>query len=301
MDGFQYRLLESVKEKYEIAGGRADYECAESGPDESSRQFYLRDLRDNLVRPMDSCHVEQYGRGSGRELDDKMRALRSSSAMTFNLVGNRSCLIVENSLGLPCCRYSVEYEHRTPTLKCGGGMPANIDVLLESDCEYGAMVACEMKMMEWLTSVPSRLKNKYLEPGNYRDEVGGVLAGLAGELTAESFVRYDRAQMFKHTAALINEMLDRRSDGRMRTLVLLNVVWEPAEPTSHRAMTARYRKAEVQEHEEFARFKEIMGPTRELFADLCNVDFRIEYCNARDFARMIQRDDAEWGKLERYF
>lgn len=50
---------------------------------------------------MDLRHAEQYGRGSGRELDGKMRALRSSSAMTFSLIGNGSCVIGENDLGLP--------------------------------------------------------------------------------------------------------------------------------------------------------------------------------------------------------
>lgn len=301
MDRFQYELLKGVKEKYEAAGGRADYECAESGPGKSARQFYVQDLRDNLVRPMDPCHADQYGRGSGRELDNKMRALRSSSAMTFNLIGNGFCMIGENDLGLPCGRYSVEYEHQVPTLKGGGGMPANIDAWLESDGGSGAAIACEMKMMEWLASTPSRLKNKYLDPANYRDEAGLLFAGLAESLSMEGFERYDWAQMFKHTVALANEMLDRRRGGRGAALVLLNVVWEPADPTSHRATAERYREAEAQEHEEFARFKKIMESAKALFSSLCNVDFKIEYRNACDFARMIQRDDAEWTRLRRYF
>lgn len=300
MDRFQYELLKGVKEKYELAGGRADYECPEGGPGKSARQFYVRDLRDNLVRPMDSRHAEQYGRGSGRELDDKMRALRSSSAMTFNLIGNGSCMIGENDLGLPQGGYSVEYEHQAPTLKVGRGMPANLDAWLESDCEGGAVVGCEMKMMEWLTSVPSQLRDKYLDAANYRDGVGDAFAGLAAELKAEGFERYDWAQMFKHTVALMNEMLDRR-DARIRALVLLNVVWEPSEPTSHPASAKRYRDARRQEHEEFIRFKEIMESTKSLFASFCGVDFGIEYRTAFDFARMIQRDDAEWIKLGRYF
>lgn len=44
-----------------------------------------------------------------------------------------------------------------------------------------------------------------------------------------------------------------------------------------------------------------MEPAKALFMDLCGVDFRIEYRNAFEFAHMIQRDDVEWPKLERYF
>ena len=56
MDRFQYELLKSVKEKYERAGGHAEYECEQSGPDKTARQFYVRNLRDNFVRSMESCH-----------------------------------------------------------------------------------------------------------------------------------------------------------------------------------------------------------------------------------------------------
>ena len=301
VDRFQYELLKSVKEKYERAGGHAEYECEQSGPDKSARQFYVRNLRDNFVRSMDSCHEEQYRRGSGRELDDKMRALRSSSAMTFNLIGNKYCVIDENELGLPHGRYSVEYEHQVPTLKIKGGAPANIDAWLESDRAGGVVIAFELKMMEWLTSSSSLLKDKYLDPANYSHGVGDVFAGLAEKLKLERFVRYDWAQMFKHTVALMNEMLDRCCGERISTLVLLNVVWEPVRPTLHQAMTERYYEMLLQEHGEFARFKEIMEPAKALFMDLCGVDFSIEYRNAFEFAHMIQRDDAEWPKLERYF
>lgn len=74
-----------------------------------------------------------------------------------------------------------------------------------------------------------------------------------------------------------------------------------SEPTSHPASAKRYRDAQHQEREEFARFKEIMEPTKSFFASLCGVDFGIEYRTAFDFARMIQRDDAEWAGVGRYF
>lgn len=107
--------------------------------------------------------------------------------------------------------------------------------------------------------------------------------------------------MFKHTVALMNEMLGRRCGERISTLVLLNVVWEPVRPTLHQAMTERYYEKLSQGHEEFARFKEIMEPAEALFMDLCGVNFRIEYRNAFEFAHMIHRDDAEWLKLDRYY
>ena len=96
-------------------------------------------------------------------------------------------------------------------------------------------------------------------------------------------------------------MLDRCCGVRISTLMLLNVVWEPVRSTFHQTMAERYCEILSQEHGEFVRFKEIMEPAKALFMDLCDVDFRIEYRNAFEFAHMIQRDDAEWPKIERYF
>ena len=140
MDKRHYELLSCIKQRYLDANGHPAFQTEETGPSLSARQFYLRDLEDNLVRPMDEIHVGEYSRGSGSELDDKMKALRSSSAMTFNILGNLHCKIEDIDGAVAAGDYDIAYEHQIPTLK--RGMPANLDALLEGGGEDGNVVAC---------------------------------------------------------------------------------------------------------------------------------------------------------------
>ena len=91
MDAFVFDMLSLLKARFEAAGGASRYQVGEAGRDVSARQFYLARLEDNLVRPLSARHRAEYARGSGGELEGKMNALRSSSAMTFNLLGNGRC------------------------------------------------------------------------------------------------------------------------------------------------------------------------------------------------------------------
>lgn len=115
----------------------------------------------------------KYKCGSGNELKYKMRALRSSSAMTYNIFGNNSKLvIVDNRIGKG--RYKIEYEKQFHTLNSFvKGMPANIDVFLYSE-ENKEAVACEMKMAEWILNKPTGLKEAYLIEKNYIDEISST-------------------------------------------------------------------------------------------------------------------------------
>ena len=57
-------------------------------PFDEKQPYYLKNLADNLEHPMEHTTEDAYGSGSGNELRVKMRALHSSSALTFNLFGN---------------------------------------------------------------------------------------------------------------------------------------------------------------------------------------------------------------------
>ena len=153
MDAFSYEILSLLKSGYLAAGERDDFEVHDIGPSFSARQFYVTRLEGNLIHSMDTQHGEEYRRGSGSELDDKMRALRSSSAMTFNLLGNGPVNVLWNgSWG----SYEVSYEAQLPTRAIG--LPANLDAVLGNK-EH--VIACEMKMLEWLLSKPGVLKSAY--------------------------------------------------------------------------------------------------------------------------------------------
>lgn len=286
-----------MKKRYLAAHGPAAFQVEESGPNVSARQFYLKDLSDNLVRPMDELHVREYSQGSGSELDDKMKALRSSSAMTFNILGNRRCVVTFPGELLYSKSYAIKYEHQLPTLK--SGLPANLDALLQGDA--GDIIACEMKMLEWLTSAPPKLKDKYLHPSSYSHaDTAPVFVEVARELNASNaFTHYDSAQMFKHALALYNAC--RSGALEAERLTLLNCVWEPPLDYDVSAVTATWlEESTSSEHAGFQEFERLMQPVKSLFCDSCEVDFEIRYLPAAELIESLEHSIYERKMLNRY-
>jgi hypothetical protein len=94
------------------------------------RPFYFKDYTDNLFCSMDKKAERAYLDGDGDELlqtekwygskkvisPPKMASVASSSAMTFNLLGNDPAVITEDRL-LPAGVYDVQYEKKIYTIK----------------------------------------------------------------------------------------------------------------------------------------------------------------------------------------
>lgn len=296
MDKHQYELLSQIKQRYIDTNGMHSFQIEKSGPSISARQFYLETLEVNLVRPMAERHVAEYSRGSGNELDDKMKALRSSSALTFNMLGNGSCSPTATDSLFRSPEYVIQYEHQLPTLK--RGLPANLDALLTD--RDGDAIACEMKMLEWLTSKPSPLKEKYLDADSYRfEDTASTFTQIASKLNAsDSFENYDYAQMFKHTLALYNAV--RSNELQTNTLVLINCVWEPPADYALSKETAKWvRRSAEAEHSGFDAFKNSMRPVIGLFDDL-DVCFDIRYIPAADLIARLEHPADETQLLKRY-
>lgn len=115
-------------------------------------------------------HFDEYSRGSGGELIDartpaKMKSIRSSSAMTYNLLGNHQIELIGPSERLSKGLYKVEYEKQLYTLR-NNLQPANLDAYLYQEAADEA-IFCEMKMMEWIFNPPNGLKEAYLDLKNY--------------------------------------------------------------------------------------------------------------------------------------
>ena len=123
---FQEAFMDTLKSRYVGTVGDREFGGTRS---KAQAPYYLKRLEDNLVMPMSKQHVAEYGRGSGSELDGKMKALRSSSAMTFNLLGNGP-VHLNGEYDLPAGTYAVEFEHQLPTL-ARNPRPANLDAKLE--------------------------------------------------------------------------------------------------------------------------------------------------------------------------
>ena len=90
----------------------------------SDYPFYYKDYRDNLFCPMGEQAYNAYQQGSGSELlpelkngqecPPKMASIASSSAMTFNLLGDGPAVIKGSHL--PQGAYQVQYEKQMFTL-----------------------------------------------------------------------------------------------------------------------------------------------------------------------------------------
>ncbi|MBE5024670.1 hypothetical protein INF26_07375 [Olsenella sp. DSM 107455] len=301
MDAFTFRLLTHIKRAYETSCGVARYELVDSGAAVGTRQFYVRDLTDNLIRPMSERHKAEFSHGSGKELEDKMRALRSSSAMTFNVLGNEIFSVQTSSESLfealpPGC-YHVTYEYQIPTLR--RGLPANLDALLHDG--KGRIVACEFKYLEWVLGAPKPLRPAYFERARYRHaHAAEAFVPAAKGLESRGFERLDYAQLFKHTLALYNACVEGRLS-HAHTLTLLNVVWEPpnrSEALSRDELRQLAAKCEDERHE-FAKFLEEMAPARKSF-EAFGVRFSMVYLPVSKLISIGSYPAAERERLYRY-
>ena len=323
MNDFEYRLLDYLKRVYlKTVDSDATWRNDAVGRDRSPLQFYLatpdEGANRNLVRPMDDRHIEEYGGGAGQELKEKMHALRSSSAMTFNILGNGTCQLSHAEIGDTCSvprgAYSIEYEYKAPTLQRRGGLPAHLDALLRHEAS-GTVVACEMKLMEWLTGGSKLLKSEYLYEVDYlrKDSPGkgvvqaDVFASTARRLNEvavrDGFRRYDFAQMFKHSLGLYNRLQAGAFEGSDR-LVLLNCVWMPrlrGDEGLDACVSRKIEEAWREENAEFKRFRDLMCAVVELFRwSEKGIDFSIHLCTAADLIYALEYEGNERDKLVRY-
>ena len=296
MDAFSYEILSLLKSGYLATGERDDFEVHDIGPSFSARQFYVTRLEDNLIHSMDARHIEEYRHGSGSELDDKMRALRSSSAMTFNLLRNGPVNVLWNGSRES---YEVSYEAQLPTRTIG--LPANLDAVLVNK-EH--VIACEMKMLEWLLGKPSVLKSAYRRRETYRDErAANTFLNLADTLFGQNglplLARYDAAQMFTHALALYNSCAEGRWPTQRR-VDLVNVVHEMGESALRQLSPlsrGHYEKALAEEHRGAQRFVEAANETLAPLFDTLGFGFTTVYAPVSDFISMLELDDATHSTL----
>ena len=312
MKDYEKNILTLLKNQFtNIVGERQFQNTSET------RVFYLEKFEDNLYLPMSAGAKAAYGQGSGSEISSgKMNALRSSSALTYNLfwdqiaeITNAQNEVIGNGV------YQVEFEKQYHTLKPSvSNFPANLDAFLY--CKHTKeAIACEMKMAEWLLNEPGTLKPAYLNPESYIEpEAGKTFAAVAKSLIANfddvdptlkdarysgTTTRYDAFQMFKHAVACYTACVKEESR-EIRKLTLVNCVWtipypDLLEPENRQ----RYIHEEELEHREFQQFKEAMVPVKALFAAK-GISFDICFYTFSNFLRLLHKTDEELHYLRRY-
>ena len=301
-------ILEKEREILKESGHELTVDIA----DKSYPDTYYSSYEYNLYEEMDSVHKTQYGEGSGGELKPKegekyspakMASIRSSSAMTFNLLGNSTIVLKNNSaLGHTGGKYSVAYEKQIPTIVSGKAQnPANLDAFLVSE-DGSELIFCEMKMMEWFDKNKSELKEAYMEESNYPHRSLYPQFMKAAEVINafvqhKTFEHYDVWQMFKHTLAVHNYVADHAWDN-IKKVTLVNVVFEPNVESIYEGVREEYSNQVESEHEGFNHFSFALSEAG--LIDKEGKDFSVKYLTAKQFYECFDISEEKQKYLRRY-
>ncbi len=174
------------------------------------KNAYLPSLSDNLQGTLSAGALKDFERGSGGELRErglrppKMRALRSSAALTANVFDywrSRDPAPLRQALGLNPKISGISFEEHFPTgLK---GNPPNVDVVIA--LEGDQFVAIESKFTEWLNPRERILDPKYFPDGKDLWALQGLpkCQALANQFKETGpFVFLDIPQLLKHALGL---------------------------------------------------------------------------------------------------
>lgn len=297
MNKYSKALLSLLKEQFiNIVGNKSFQTKSET------RSYYLEKFNDNLYKPMDKSAEEAYVKRGGNEIySGKMNALRSSSALTYNLLWNQIANFKGNSERIGKGSYKVEFEKQFAPLKpSASNRPANLDAFLYCK-ETQEAVACEMKMMEWILNKPATLKRKYLEFSNYAvdEKSSKIFVDIANKLLLQNITKYDAFQMFKHTVACYTACASKKTE-KISKLTLVNCVWTLSTPEK---LEPKYRNRYIEEEKcelkEFEVFRQIMRPVIKLFEDI-GVDFDIRFYTFNEFLSLLDKSNDEKQYLRRY-
>ena len=175
---------------------------------------YVREVEDNLWKPLSVRARSSFERGAGSELGGHMKALHSSSALAANVFDywterNKAPLLA--ALGLDAeARASLDFEVRFPTGL--GGTPPHLDVAFSLGTD--SVMGVEAKFTEHLkrsTRGKSSFTEAYFPQSGRRWAGKGLPAcqALAEELRAEElrggrqrFEYLDPRQLLKHALGL---------------------------------------------------------------------------------------------------
>ena len=157
---------------------------------------------------MSECSQKAFQHGSGNELERKMRALHSSSALAVNFFeywANANPQPLQEALGLGSRIQAIAFEaqHHTGL----EGTPPNLDVCIA--LASGHTVAIESKFCEWLgpkSAAKEHFKPKYFPAGSGLWAARNLLGcqALADDIRfkREHFAYLDAPQLLKHALGL---------------------------------------------------------------------------------------------------
>lgn len=317
-------LYESIRKRWHSENMICDVETAEISADK--KKYYFANLKDNLIREMTTKDMEAYGGASGQELRWKMRALYSSSAMTYNIFSVDDCCERKVDIrGIKDCklpegRYNLEFEKKLRALTNS----ACLDVYLESDKSDNSdsIILFEMKMTEWILDYPSlisdsynpqlakmpreiaELLDEYIEKENgeykkyYRKQKNGNYKVFYKAITTY----FDVFQIIKHILGIYNGMFCTTEHLKAKNVVLVIGLWTISDKAyfDDNDKFEKYLKIQKEMFAEIEKFKEKLSKVIQLFKDK-HVAFKVEAIPVADIISCINKNDnADREYLKRY-
>jgi len=298
-------FLEMLNEQFQKVEGTKNFQ--EKDEKDSTKQFHLQFLKDNLIEPMTEPTEKQFIRGKEHELEYTMKGLHSSLAMIYNLFGNNKANIVGDK-NIGAGTYAVEYEKHFQALK----KPAFkkeytlMDSFLYNETNKEA-VAIEADMLGWLFNKPENLPKNFLNTKKYKDEdIANTFIGVAKSIMKDSvskdkdyeanFKHFNAFLMFEHILAGYNSCREKKPE--MKKITLVSCIWELPLVKNSKALP-EYETVLKEEHEEFEKFAKLIGPLKALFINI-GTDFNIKYYSYNNFMKLVKLDDKQQKYLSRY-
>lgn len=260
---------------------------------------------------MSYCHIAEYSKGNGKELQDrnstpaKMKSIQSSSALTFNLIGNNFVKVKKSKYGFKLGNYKVQYEKELDTL-IGSPSPATLDACIISE-DNECCVFCEMKMFEWLDLHSPHSSDSYLNSKKYiNSEAYNVFEVKFRNLqNTKHKIRYDSPQMLKHLLGIYNTLKDAKINHdsefhNIKKVTLLNCVWELNDPSVLGNFSFEYLNRLQQQHIEYRLFESNFRPIIDLFKNNLNIEFELHYVTHKELIDVLDKSQKELDYLLRY-
>jgi hypothetical protein len=139
--------------------------------------------------------------------------------------------------------------------------------------------------MEWIDNTCEKnLSDSYFDKQRYFYEQSSDIFIKVGKDFC--FSQYDACQMFKHTIAIYNYLMDNPKKGKK--VFLINVVWEPDEKDLPAEIREKYKQQLELEHREFAFFYEKMKSIISQIKADTKTEFDILYLPVKDFYSMLE-------------
>ena len=301
-------LYSAIKKRWEECNSMNSsvkfYECnTDKNNSVTRKKYYLADVNDNFYYKMAPEEKKNYG--GANEVDGKMRALYSSSAMTYNIFTSkdRKKLKLKESEII----YNLEFEKSLPALSTH----AKLDACIESE---DVIVYFEMKMREWLIGGPSSLPKTYMD-ANIPSQIKGLFEkDIKKEnnkpVTIENDEKFkcsnhyfDVFQIIKHVLGIYNAIQNEKFP-KMKKIRLVIGYWtipddlfDDKNPKQNK-QKVKYGNIKIGMEEEIDRFIENFNDIKEtLFG---NYDFEIRRMTVKEIVNCLDKSPKEIKYLKRY-